>query len=628
VVKAAEGFQATERSLTVGFFAGGFAPGGVSMSSVDDAKNRILSRVPLADLIGDSISPRRQSGRIVGLCPFHEERSPSFHIFDDHYHCFGCRAHGDAISYVQNTQGLGFIESLRWLGGKFGIEVPELDRPDQNQLKFSQQANRAKILVSAQDFFRQSLSSPAGEASRQYLTSRGFDDADIVEFGFGYAPAGQNKLVHKLLSQGFQFEDLKDCSLANGHPGKAFDFFQDRIMIPIRDVQSRLIAFGGRTMGGEPQKYKNSRYDKGHVLFGMDRARKVMATKSRAIVVEGYMDVLQMWRFGFEETVACQGTALTVNHMKLLNNATSLVYLMFDGDSAGQGANLKLIEDALDFAELEFRVVLLSEKDDPDSFLRQNGAEGMERAIANSMDLIDFGITRKLDHASKTGIPEIVSKELVGWLAKIENKIKQEYLIDRLAEKSGVHKDALRSAVHGGPKKQRAVIMADVVEPKETPVSAELSPIAKELLGHLYYARPDEINFEQVTKFLCNDLRAGDLWEGFALEMIGVLQAGSEPSLQDFGGWSFAQFDSAADVLHWIRDSHAAFSCADRPRRISKLQLVHRRKYLEKSVSYLKDRLTTLPTDLNADQNEWQEIVRAVAQLNSELKTVQQQLIQ
>jgi hypothetical protein len=244
------------------------------------------------------------------------------------------------------------------------------------------------------------------------------------------------------------------------------------------------------------------------------------------------------------------------------------------------------------------------------------------------MDLIDFGITRKLDQASQTGIPELVSKELVGWLAKIDNKIKQEYLIDRLAEKSGIHKDALRSAVLGGPKQKKAGKAVDADQPSEPGVTSELSPIGKELLGHLYYARPDEVDFEQVRKFIGSDLRAGDLWEGFALEMIMVLQGGQEPSQRDFGGWSFAQIDAAADVLNWIRDSHAAFSCNDRSRRILKLQLVHRRKYIEKSVRYLKERLTTLPNDLNADQGEWQEIVRAVTQLNSELKTVEQQLNQ
>ncbi len=598
------------------------------MSSVDEAKSRILSRVPLAELIGESISPRRQSGRIVGLCPFHEERTPSFHIFDDHYHCFGCRAHGDAISYVQHTQGLGFIESLKWLAAKFSIEAPELDRPDHNQEKLNQQTSRSRLLLSAQEFFRQNLFAPAGLEARQYLTTRGFLEQDLQELGFGYAPPGQNDLVKKLLAEGYRFDDIKDCSLANGHGSKSFDFFQNRLMVPIRDIQGRLIAFGGRTMGGEPQKYKNSRYDKGHVLFGMDRARKVMGTKSRGIVVEGYMDTLQMWRHGFGETVACQGTALTSHHMKQLANATSLVYLMFDGDEAGQRANLRLVEDALDFADLEFRVVTLPANDDPDSIVRREGSTGVEKAISEAVDLIDFAIGRRLENASATSIPEIISKEFIGWLAKIENKIKQEYLIARLAEKSGVHRDAIRSAVLGGPKRTRE-------EPKfveDLPVRphaiSELSAITKELLGHLYYAKPEDIDAEILRNFIHSELRAGYPWEDFALEIIDVLGSKQVPGQQDFGQWSFTQIEAAAEILHWIKETHAAFSCSDRTKRITKLILEKRRIDREKSVRYLKERLANIPADLSADQNEWQEIVRAVAQLNSELKTIQQQLRQ
>lgn len=271
--------------------------------SVDDAKNRILSKVTLADVIGDTVNLTERGGRPVGCCPFHAEKTPSFVIYDDRYHCFGCKENGDAIEFVRKTQGLSFIESLKFLASRFGVEAPELEKSSQDLASQKRQASQYSMMLAAQKFYAEELQSPRGQEARRYLNERGFSDENIVAFGFGLTPPEGYGLIRALRRQNYGEDQMVECGLAtmSSRDNSKYDFFRGRLMIPIREPQGRVIAFGGRTMDGHKAKYINSRdskmYDKSRTLFGFDRARTTIREKGRAIVVEGYMDTLQLWGF-------------------------------------------------------------------------------------------------------------------------------------------------------------------------------------------------------------------------------------------------------------------------------------------------------------------------------------------
>ncbi|MDQ3231858.1 MAG: CHC2 zinc finger domain-containing protein, partial [Pseudobdellovibrionaceae bacterium] len=258
--------------------------------SVEVAKQRILQRVPLAALIGETIALTTRSGRQVGLCPFHGEKSPSFTIFDDHYFCFGCRARGDAITFVREMQGLSFLESLRYLAEKFGIEVPELEHPTHDRQARQTEANLYKICAESLTFFRERLMATNGTFALQYLESRGFTPEFIEKHQFGLSPQEPQFLVNHLLRKGFAIKDMITASMANSsnYDNKAYDFFNHRLMIPIFDMHGRTIAFGGRCFGDEQPKYKNSRetplFDKSQVLYGRHLAKEPIRRDRRAIV--------------------------------------------------------------------------------------------------------------------------------------------------------------------------------------------------------------------------------------------------------------------------------------------------------------------------------------------------------
>ena len=291
--------------------------------SVEIAKKRILDKVPLGSLIGEQIQLSMRSGRQVGLCPFHQEKSPSFTIFDDHYFCFGCRARGDAIEYVRHVQGLNFIEALKYLAEKYSVDAPELEDSRKAQESREESSKLYRILQTAQEYFLTNLERN-GRHVKEYLINRGFKEDVIKEYGFGFAPDHSMGLVSHLLKLGFSLQDATTASVAtqSQRDHKTYDFFRNRLMIPIKDHHGRLIAYGGRTMGDDPAKYKNSRetplFDKSHTLYGLDRAKEHIRRKRRAIVVEGYMDALQLWNHGFGETVACLGTALTPQQMQMM----------------------------------------------------------------------------------------------------------------------------------------------------------------------------------------------------------------------------------------------------------------------------------------------------------------------
>jgi DNA primase len=609
-----------------------------SSNSLDDVKRRILNRVDLASLIGETVALTTRSGRPVGLCPFHNEKSGSFNVFDDgHYYCFGCKASGDAITFVREQQGMSYIEALRYLAGKFGVDAPELDDTRARYAKRQGEVSLYAMMADAQQYYKTALHDPGSAAAKDaldYLRGRGFSDDNIIAFGFGITPPEIYGLVKHLRGKGYKESDMVAASLAatSTRDGRVYDFLRARLTLPIADTQGRIIAFGGRTLDNNPAKYLNSRdsqlFDKSQTLFGWDKARKVIREKGRAIVVEGYMDALQLWQQGFPETVACLGTAFTEWHLKQLKNATSQVILLLDGDSAGQRATLASVATALSVPDVQVKAVALPASEDPDSFVRKQGAPALEDMLAKSVDLFDFAIGEKLRTTHQMAIPELVSSELVPWLAKIPDRIQVGYLVSKIAHRTGISTEALTSQLQPtgvgnaalSPDRKpraRAGAAADPLAPLPP-----LDRILFDLVGHLFHASPGELDPAQIRMALARDLEIDPDHGGLVEDMLATLEGGHSPVTADRTLWQSAIDPRIASVIDKLVASARSFHTDQRAALVNKLLQHAQAAKVKKSISTLRAELARLSASRGAggeNDNEIREILVSIQELTRTL---------
>jgi len=568
----------------------------------DDAKKRILGRVGLASLIGETVSLRPQAGRHLGLCPFHQESSPSFNVYDDHYYCYGCQRHGDAITFVRETQGLGFVDALRFLAGKHGIEAPELDEARGRLGRQREDAALYRMMAEAQEWFVANLHGAGGAAARAYLEGRGFTPENIKTFGFGLAPVDNYGLVRHLRAKDYRDADLIACSLASAstRDGRAYDFFRGRVMLPIRDRQGRIVAFGGRTLGDDPRKYLNSGatklFDKSVTLFGFDKARTVM--RRRAIVVEGYMDALQLWQHGFPEAVACLGTAFTEWHMRLLAEATSQVVLLFDGDGAGKKATLEAVGVALTQPRVEVRAAVIAGAKDPDELLRQGGAAAMDKILEGSTKILDFVIQEKLKTTHALGVPELVSREFVPWLARVPERMQRDFLITRIAHLTGIPATQIAGGLTGAPSpevqgalRERRAAATDTrtVPQRATP---PLAPLAYDLFGHVFHGEPAEVDTASLRGIATGELELAPEHQAFLDELLACHEQGAAPASRSLGDWVASLDPALLPLLERLAAADRAFACNDRRERLAKVISHLRARKTKETVTRLKAELT------------------------------------
>jgi DNA primase len=350
----------------------------------------LKARVGLADIVGRRVRLVRSGREVKGCCPFHNEKTPSFHVFDDHYHCFGCGAHGDAIRWMMDAEGQDFMGAVRALADMAGMEVPE-ERED--RAARDRAAGLYDLMAAARDWFHAMLLEPAGAEARAYLKRRGVDRSLAAAFGLGWAPG--EGLLKALTARfpGATPAQFQEAGLA-GDGGR--ERFRGRLMFPIADARGRVVGFGGRLLGpGEP-KYLNSAdgplFHKGRLLFNLARAAPVARKSGRLLLVEGYMDVIGLARAGIAEAVAPLGTALTEDQMALAWRLVPEPVLAFDGDAAGQRAAVKAALRALPHVgpgkSLAF--ALLPAGQDPDDLARAGGAVAVESVVAGAVPLERF----------------------------------------------------------------------------------------------------------------------------------------------------------------------------------------------------------------------------------------------
>ncbi|MFM7348729.1 MAG: DNA primase [Erythrobacter sp.] len=360
-------------------------------------KDELRARITLSSLVQRSVKLTRAGREWKGCCPFHDEKTPSFYVNDQKafYHCFGCGAHGDAISWMVDQQGLAFMDAIKELAGMAGMEVPA---PDPIMAKKAEQrAGLIDVTEAAQRFFVESLAGPSGNAAREYLQRRGFSPATMREFGFGWAPDDRQALPRAL--SGFGEDMLEGAGMrAANEQGERYDRFRGRVMLPIQDARGRVIAFGGRILDKREgvAKYLNSPdtelFDKGRTLYNLHRAAPASRQSGRVVVVEGYMDVIALANAGIADAVAPLGTALTEMQLEMLWRMVEVPVLCFDGDAAGQRAAMRAIARALPMLApmRSLAIVRLPAGLDPDDLIKARGKGAMEELLAQPASLIDM----------------------------------------------------------------------------------------------------------------------------------------------------------------------------------------------------------------------------------------------
>ena len=371
----------------------------------------LRARLSLGDVVGrkvmwDSRKSNQAKGDLWAPCPFHQEKTASFHVDDrkGYYYCFGCHAKGDAISFVRETENVGFMEAVEILAGEVGMEMPARDHKAQE--KADARTRLTEVMEQAVQFFRLQLASGAGAAARDYLAGRGLASEALARWGIGFAPASWEGLRNALTAKGATVEDLLACGLVKpSDKGRApYDTFRNRIMFPIRDPRGRAIAFGGRAMDPEDNaKYLNSPetvlFDKGRSLYNHGPAREAAGKGAPLVVGEGYMDVIALAEAGIPAAVAPLGTAITEEQLRLLWRIADEPILALDGDRAGLRAAMRVIDIALPLLEpgKSLRFCLLPEGQDPDDLIRAQGAAAMKALLDRAEPMVNLLWRREVE---------------------------------------------------------------------------------------------------------------------------------------------------------------------------------------------------------------------------------------
>ena len=432
---------------------------------------KILDTARVEEVIGDFVTLRRRGADLWACCPFHGEKTPSFHVIPSkgQYYCFGCHKGGSAIGFVMDYEHLSYVEALRYLARKYNIEIVEKEETAEDIA--NRQRNESLLLVSeyAGKFFKEQLHTDEGRSvGLEYFHSRGLEDATIEKYGLGWAPSSRHALTDAAKAAGYKDEYLLETGLCAAYDSdnRLHDRFYDRVVFPIHSMSGRVIAFGARTLKskeeGKPYaKYVNSKesdiYVKNKSLYGIWFAKNEMARKDKCYLVEGYLDVLSMHQLGITNVVASSGTALTEGQIGLIKRFTQNVTIMYDGDSAGIHAALRGIDMFLREG-MNVKVVLIPDGDDPDSYSRKHSlAEVEEFLAAAEMDFVDFKSSLLLKDTARDPLKRAeVINDIADTIADIPDAVKRSVYVDFLSDKFEIRRDILDERI-GATRSKRLI---------------------------------------------------------------------------------------------------------------------------------------------------------------------------
>lgn len=452
----------------------------------------------IVQVVSDTVPLRKMGVTYKGLCPFHGEKTPSFNVNPDKgfFKCFGCGVGGDVIKFVELRDRVGFAEAVKTLAGRFGMAVPEAEGQKENEAAIAEREAMLKMHEIAAAFYRAHFDSPAAKRAREDVEKRGLTADTIQTFGYGYAPAvAKDALNPELLSKGYPKELVIRSGLAMARDdGRIVDRFRNRLMIPIHRESGPVIAFGGRALEKDQvPKYLNSPetplYTKGRVLYGLHASKAAIRQKNFAVLVEGYFDLAQLWQAGIQNVVASSGTALTPAQGRLLRRATSKIILSFDPDAAGQGAAARSSE-MLVAEGFQVNVALLPEGQDPDTFVRTEGAAGYAERLRGSQPYLDYLLDRA---AAKHNVARADGRrafllEMLAVAATIPDAAARDQFADRLAHKARITEDVVRQEI------RKAAVRKNTELPAAVSQRTPLRPAESGLLWYL--ARDPEAGLE------------------------------------------------------------------------------------------------------------------------------------
>lgn len=473
--------------------------------------SEIRNRASILEVVSDYVRLKKSGRHHKGLCPFHSEKTPSFMVNEEKqiFHCFGCGEGGDVFAFLMKAGHFTFPEAAKELAKRYGIPLPRWESSPLQKKEMAKREILFQINQLASDYFHDLLiRKKEGEAGRNYLAQRGVGDAVIRDHRLGYAPEGWEGLVEHLRGKRVPLELAWELGLilpkkkvGNAPPGEGrgadatgwYDVFRKRIIFPIFDLHQRVVGFGGRALGEGRPKYINSSesslYHKGEVLYGLPMARRSISERDGAIIVEGYFDLLTLHHYGFKQTIATLGTALTVQHIRTLKRYTKNLFMVFDPDPAGLQAALRALPLFLE-EEVTGKVVLLPKGEDPDSFLRRSPLSDFEKRLAEAVPLIDFFLDRLMSlHDPKSIDGKVnIAREALAVLRKIPDKIRMGLYVRRLAERLDLEESVL-SGMISAPTRGR-IRFTETLSQKP---SAENLPRSEEMVIRLMIHHPDLI---------------------------------------------------------------------------------------------------------------------------------------
>ena len=482
--------------------------------------DEVRAAADIVTVVSDYVSLRKAGAAYKGLCPFHNEKTPSFTVNRERgfFHCFGCGAGGDVFKFVELQEKVGFTDAIRQLAQKFGIPIPELEQTEEGRESAAERETLLRIHEVAAAYFREQLETPAGARIREYLLSdRGLEAATIAALGLGYAPGARDGLRQRLMKEGFApATALKSGLIVRRDDGSEVDRFRNRLMIPIARDTGSIIAFGGRALTQDQQpKYLNSPetpiYSKSRTLYGLSLTKSELRTANFAVVVEGYFDFAQVYQTGGMPVVATCGTALTASQAQLLRRFAAKAILSYDPDAAGQMAAERSCE-LLVSEGFDVNVALLPGGEDPDTFVQRRGREAYLAQLKGSKKYLEFLLDRgasEHDLGRDEARREFL-KKMLAVAARIPDPAARDQFADRLAHKARVTEEVVRAEIRKAAAARRTDLPAD----RARSLSGPLRDVERGLLWAVVHTPAAALDvFSQLETVDFEGLRSRDLLE-------------------------------------------------------------------------------------------------------------------
>ncbi len=421
----------------------------------DELLDEIRSRNDIVDVISQYVTLKRKGRNFFGLCPFHNEKSPSFSVSPDKqiFKCFGCGVGGNVFHFVSKVENISFGESVQMLAERAGVELPKSQNSEDEHTSILK-SKVYEVNKAAAEFYHQNLYKPTSKAGQEYIKKRKLDNNTLKSFLIGYA-GDNNELYAYLKSQGFNEEEMLASSLiGRSESGRYYDKFRHRIMFPIQDVRNRVIAFGGRVLDDSKPKYINSPenivYSKGRNLFGLNVAKRgTTGMLKRILIVEGYMDAISLYQRGITNVVASLGTALTDAQGRLLRRSSEQVILGYDADGAGQTAIMRGME-ILKNMGVDIRVLQIIGAKDPDEFVVKYGPDKFRKCMDNAISVVEYKIKNLKKNLNLENTSDKIKflNELAKTLSEVDNTMEREVYVDNIARTYGISKEAIYAEIN------------------------------------------------------------------------------------------------------------------------------------------------------------------------------------